>query len=571
MSGSGAARYGAMVLSAQAPATDAFAMGVEQKTMTPHQYAMWYRKQQASGSAELDGAPTPEVFAERFAEKLATIMGRPVSSSKVGIGSHITRRCKHCNTNFENHGELFLKRHELQCGQRRCEHCCAVFQTPLQLRGHLAVCREHANNRCEFCGMRMVNLAQKKNHEPVCERNPALWCDWCGAQFPHRALRDRHQQACPKNPKRFCAHCHECFPSRMEAVVHAVFCAKNSKSCAESGTCVACCEQGRCIRFPCQSHMFCAHCLFQQVRIALKDRSMLPLRCCRQEVQPGDPVDLAVAQMLSETSREKYQEGMLLKSARDVMYCPRADCGSLIVLDELRCASLPLEGPHGCPKCMQALCFDCKAEWHAGMSCKQYQFMAASSRDAFTSFCRKMNWMRCFECGHVVEKKAGCNHITCICGAQFCYLCGAKWGDCKCQVVDQGHALRHNRAPLVDQQHFCRYCHQPYPSGAELRAHLHVCRTRIDMEGGAFECATCLSRFHSGEQLRNHLRACNLRCISCLSRFQSAERVQEHRLRGCRAAQDDLVACVDCQATFEDITVLRRHRKVCGVDLGGSC
>lgn len=108
---------------------------------------------------------------------------------------------------------------------------------------------------------------------------------------------------------------------------------------------------------------------------------MLPLRCCKQAVQPGDKVDISVAQMLSEASREKYQEAMLRRSAKEVMYCPRADCGALIALDGLRSLSMPLDNsPHGCPKCQQALCFSCKAEWHAGMTCAQFQYVAAKTR-----------------------------------------------------------------------------------------------------------------------------------------------------------------------------------------------
>merc|ERR1711972_1311334 len=142
------------------------------------------------------------------------------------------------------------------------------------------------------------------------------------------------------------------------------------------------------------------------------------------------------------------------------MYCPRVDCGALIVLDELRVSDLTVEGPHGCPKCQQALCFGCKSEWHAGMNCKQYRYVAAKNKDAITQFCVAMNWMRCFECGHVIEKKAGCNHITCICGNQFCYLCGVKWGDCNCHAFGGAAALRHNRVPVQGEQQICPHCRQ---------------------------------------------------------------------------------------------------------------
>merc|ERR1712185_757560 len=150
------------------------------------------------------------------------------------------------------------------------------------------------------------------------------------------------------------------------------------------------------------------------------------------------------------------------------MYCPNLKCGVLIILDTLlsledvkamrhgwhtdvdvsddAADSFALNSSHiGCPRCHQAICFKCRAEWHEGMTCHQYQFLAKKVVDDVTQLCRDMKWMRCFHCGHVIEKKAGCNHITCICGSSFCYMCGGKWGECKCQIIGEGHALRHNR------------------------------------------------------------------------------------------------------------------------------
>ncbi len=35
-----------------------------------------------------------------------------------------------------------------------------------------------------------------------------------------------------------------------------------------------------------------------------------------------------------------------------------------------------------------------------------------------------------------VEKRGGCNSITCLCGNVFCYMCGMREGECKCGGAD---------------------------------------------------------------------------------------------------------------------------------------
>jgi ariadne-1 len=41
-----------------------------------------------------------------------------------------------------------------------------------------------------------------------------------------------------------------------------------------------------------------------------------------------------------------------------------------------------------------------------------------------------------------VERNHGCNHMTCICGAEFCYLCGKPYEDrqqtCDCGLFQTG-------------------------------------------------------------------------------------------------------------------------------------
>ena len=37
------------------------------------------------------------------------------------------------------------------------------------------------------------------------------------------------------------------------------------------------------------------------------------------------------------------------------------------------------------------------------------------------------DWKRCPRCHMFIEKNEGCNHMTCLCSHQFCYVCLADW------------------------------------------------------------------------------------------------------------------------------------------------
>lgn len=75
-----------------------------------------------------------------------------------------------------------------------------------------------------------------------------------------------------------------------------------------------------------------------------------------------------------------------------------------------------------CPECNQDACFLCGQPWHPGVACLEARDSLveawATARDA----------ERCPRCGTMIERNAGCNHMTCRrgfggCGYQFCWLC----------------------------------------------------------------------------------------------------------------------------------------------------
>ncbi len=49
-------------------------------------------------------------------------------------------------------------------------------------------------------------------------------------------------------------------------------------------------------------------------------------------------------------------------------------------------------------------------------------------------FVKGMKFKQCPSCKYWVEKNEGCNHMTCRCGKQFCYVCGGDYPQCYCKT-----------------------------------------------------------------------------------------------------------------------------------------
>ena len=72
-----------------------------------------------------------------------------------------------------------------------------------------------------------------------------------------------------------------------------------------------------------------------------------------------------------------------------------------------------------CPECNTVVCFKCKDEWHAGITCeanadqKIFGLEGAGGTIKFCPVCRTK-----------IQKNEGCNHMTCLyCKYDFCWFC----------------------------------------------------------------------------------------------------------------------------------------------------
>ncbi|DAZ94396.1 TPA: hypothetical protein N0F65_003260 [Lagenidium giganteum] len=116
--------------------------------------------------------------------------------------------------------------------------------------------------------------------------------------------------------------------------------------------------------------MHCVACIAMRCRIALRDRSGVPARCCRKEY----PIEY-VAEVL--TTREK----------------------------------------HTYDRFMQAQC---------------WQTRGLHSDQEYIRVIRNLSFQLCPGCGIGVERTSGCNHMACPRGHEFCYRCGVIWKRCDC-------------------------------------------------------------------------------------------------------------------------------------------
>ncbi|TDH68209.1 hypothetical protein CCR75_007891 [Bremia lactucae] len=115
-------------------------------------------------------------------------------------------------------------------------------------------------------------------------------------------------------------------------------------------------------------HLYCKDCIATRCRMAVRDRSMVPAHCCKREY-PSDYVEEA----LNTAEFNTYKQ----------------------FLNEKPWRSLDLQ----------------------------------SDRD-YANVVQQNNGVQCPGCGMGVQRIAGCNHMTCLNGHEFCYTCGRQWKTC---------------------------------------------------------------------------------------------------------------------------------------------
>lgn len=212
-------------------------------------------------------------------------------------------------------------------------------------------------------------------------------------------------------------------------------------------------------------HRFCTSCIIQHTEVKVQI-GQVPVRC----PQIACSRTLSLPECQSFLSKKWFD--LLNKRLIEVnipeserVYCPFPNCSALMdrrEMDTVREAStssgvLVTSTRKECVECLRFFCVECRVPWHVSMSCQAYQKLPPALRDAedanLYQLAEHKNWQRCKKCRRMIELSEGCYHITCRCGYEFCYLCGAQWKNkrqtCNCRLWDEDYLLEE---PLLDSE-----------------------------------------------------------------------------------------------------------------------
>ncbi|XP_020532679.2 E3 ubiquitin-protein ligase RNF144A [Jatropha curcas] len=172
-----------------------------------------------------------------------------------------------------------------------------------------------------------------------------------------------------------------------------------------------------------------------------------PHEGCKSELSIGSCGKFLDPKLVEIMSQKKKEASI---AVTDKAYCPYLKCSALMskreVLEYTNDFFVGAEqsGARKCMKCHHFFCINCKASWHYNQTCYGYKRYNPKARaeDAMLDTLAKENRCRqCVKCSHMVELASGCYHITCRCGYEFCYTCGAscenKKPTCTCPIWDE--------------------------------------------------------------------------------------------------------------------------------------
>lgn len=170
-------------------------------------------------------------------------------------------------------------------------------------------------------------------------------------------------------------------------------------------------------------HYYCRQCLNNHILAAVENLDIFPPRCCGFEITN---IRNELEAWVRPGLLERLENMMLEYNTKDRIYCSDTKCSYFIAPQYVE------NSVARCPRCYRATCVKCRAVNHTA-HCRRDEAM-----EKILALGAEQGWKSCYRCKNLIQKSNGCNHMSCHCGGQFCYVCGARWRTCNC-VLGQPH------------------------------------------------------------------------------------------------------------------------------------
>jgi len=154
------------------------------------------------------------------------------------------------------------------------------------------------------------------------------------------------------------------------------------------------------------NHYHCARCLNFNFNMCVRGRPFAPARCC-----PKTPIidPELLREAVDAPDIEKHMDAYLAHldehSCKVKLYCHAKTCSAFIPADKRS------NRVGTCPKCGLRTCKKCKAKSHWG-PCSAERLKDLKGDEQLLALAGKKNWRQCPDCSMMVERLAGCSHMT---------------------------------------------------------------------------------------------------------------------------------------------------------------
>ncbi|EGV91657.1 E3 ubiquitin-protein ligase RNF216 [Cricetulus griseus] len=175
-----------------------------------------------------------------------------------------------------------------------------------------------------------------------------------------------------------------------------------------------------------------------------KDGELMECGCCFGEFAFEEMTQCSDAHLFCKECLIRYPQEAVFGSGKSELSCMEGSCTCSQSVNWRSC-------PY--PRCQKENCRKCQGLWkeHTGLTCEELaKRMMLSTGHLLKKKMTAARIRKCHQCGISLIKSKGCNHMSCHCGAQMCYVY-------RVSINGYDHFCQHPRFPEASCQE-CSRC-----------------------------------------------------------------------------------------------------------------